>query len=216
MPSDDDNICWIKHVTDDLYNMKHHHNQKQEFPYHQSELIDYYKICQLESSQLNTGQYMFINQEGEDSPYGDITAIKNSNDGCHGKFGREHQQRQYRMSQSWVNLIFGDHAQANCIRNCNTWFKVPPQNPKLDPSTMQSNVPTLHHSGTLIRYPQGQPQTCMIQSFASCLYYIGKTEEKTGMAEKVEAIMKDHGSLSKTNFVFNRFYHIVTHHCKDP
>jgi len=33
---------------------------------------------------------MFVNQEGEDPPYGEITAIKNSNDGWHGKFGGEH------------------------------------------------------------------------------------------------------------------------------
>jgi len=99
---------------------------------------------------------MFVNQEGEDPPYGEITAIKNLNDGWHGKFGGEHQQRQYRMSQSWVNLIFGDHSQANCIRNCNTWFKVPLGNPKHDGSTMQSNVPVIHHLNTLIKYPQGQ------------------------------------------------------------
>jgi len=99
---------------------------------------------------------MFIDQEGEDSPYGEITAIKSSNNGWHGKFGGENQQRQYRMSQSWVNLIFRDNAQANLIRKRNTWFKVLPGNPKLNPSTIQSNVPILHHSGTLIRYPQGQ------------------------------------------------------------
>jgi len=195
--------------------MKHHYKQTQEFPYHESKLRDHYETWLLESSQLNTGQYMFVNQEGEDSPYREITAIKNSNDGWHGKFGGENQQRQYRMSQSWVDIIFDDYAQANFIRKHDTWFKVPPGNPKLNPSTIQSNVPILHHLGALIRYLQGQLQTCMIGSFTSCLYYMGETEGKPGMAEKVEALMKDHGLLSKTKLVFNRFYHIVTHYCKD-
>jgi len=29
--SDDDNLGWIKHLTDDLYVMKHHDKQTQEF-----------------------------------------------------------------------------------------------------------------------------------------------------------------------------------------
>ena len=194
--------------------MKHNQDQTQAFPYRQSELTDHYETWLLESARLNTGRYMFVDQEGEDSPYGQITAIKNSNDGWHGKFGGQKQQRQYRMSQSWVDLIFGDDAQANIIRKRDTWFKVPPGNPKLNASTVQSNVPILHPSGPLIRYPQGQLRTCMIGSFASCLYYMEETEGKTGMAEIADAIMKDHGLLSKDVLVFNKFYHIVTHYTK--
>jgi len=80
---------------------------------------------------------------------------------------------------------------------------------------MQGNVLVVHHSSTLIKYPQGQLQTCMIGSLASCLYYMGTAEKKTGMAEKADAIMKDHGLLSKTEKVFNSFFHIVNQNCKD-
>jgi len=55
----------------------------------------------------------------------------------------------------------------------------------------------------------------MIGSFVSCLYYMEEIEEKTGMAGKAEVIMTDHGLLPKANFLFNKFYHIVMHHCKD-
>jgi len=41
--SDDDNLRWIKHLADDLYVMKHHHDQTQEFPYRQTKLTDHYE-----------------------------------------------------------------------------------------------------------------------------------------------------------------------------
>jgi len=44
---------------------------------------------------------------------------------------------------------------------------------------------------------------------------MGTAEKKTGMAEKADAIMKDHGLLSKTEKVFNSFFHIVNQNCKD-
>ena len=55
----------------------------------------------------------------------------------------------------------------------------------------------------------------MTGSFVSCLYYMGTAENNTEMAEYADAIMRDHGLLSKTVLMFNKFYHIVTEHCKD-
>jgi len=195
--------------------LKHHFCQPHEFPYRQSEIKDCYEEWLFESCRLNTGRYIFINQEGEDSPYGEITALKHSDDGWHGKFGGEREQREYRMSKGWVNKIFGDYFQTNCIGNHDTWLRVPPGNPKQYKSTMQSDVPVLHPCSLRIKYPQGQLRTCMIGSLASCLYYMGTAEKKTGMAEKADAIMKDHGLLSKTEKVFNSFFHIVNQNCKD-
>ena len=48
--SDDDNLRWIKHLADDVYVMKHNHDQTQEFPYRQSELTDHYETWLLESA----------------------------------------------------------------------------------------------------------------------------------------------------------------------
>jgi len=139
--SDDNNFWWIKHVQDDLYHLKHNHQQPHEFPYREKEIKHCYKHWLFESCRLNTGHYIFINIEGEDSPYGEITALKHSNDGWHGKFTGECEETEYKMSKGWVNKLFRDHFQTSCIGNNNTWLRVPPGNPR---QTMQTNTPVLH------------------------------------------------------------------------
>ena len=214
--SDDDHFRWIKHVRDDLYHLKHNNEHPgYEFPYQYFEIRHCYEAWLFQSCQLNTGRFIFINIEGENKPYGEIVAVKHSKDGWHGEFTAEHNKLRYKMSEGWIDKLFGDHFKNTCIRKQNAWIKVPPGNPKQDGLTMQTSTPVLHQSNTPIKYPQGQLRTCMVGSFASCLYYMATAENKTEMAKYAEGIMRDHGLLSKTEVVFNTFYNIVTENCKD-
>ena len=102
-----------------------------------------------------------------------------------------------------------------CINNSGKWIKLPPGNPK-NPNVIASTPPpVVHTSCTILRYPQGNLKTCMIGSFASCLHYIGVHENKIDLSQKADAIMHNLGDIFKAQDFYNKFCHIVTHHCKD-
>jgi len=102
-----------------------------------------------------------------------------------------------------------------CINNSGKWIKLPPGNPK-NPNVIASTPPpVVHTSCTILRYPQGNLKTCMIGSFASCLHYIGVHENKIDLSQKADAIMRNLGDIFKAQDFYNKFCHIVTHHCKD-
>jgi len=162
---------------------------------------------------INLDEFIRINnQEG---PCGEIIAVKFFQDAWHGKAGAHRHHKESKLSQSWVDATFRDFFLENCICKPNEWIRVYAGHPKDPEVTAFATSPVIHTSSKALRYPQGNLKTCMIGSFASCLHYMDVHENKIGLSDKANAIMRNLGDIFKSENVFNKFFHIVTQQCKD-
>jgi len=87
------------------------------------------------------------------------------------------------------------------------WNKVVPGCPKNHETKSMSLHPSIHPSNLKVKFPQANLQTCMLSSFASCLYFKGITIE-------AEYIMKHAGEFHISSMFYQNFFNIVANVCK--
>jgi len=73
--------------------------------------------------------------------------------------------------------------------------------------THSAPTPIIHPTELKLKDYQGNLCNCIIQSFALCLYHIGRTKDAA-------SIMMSVGDFTQSQQVYNMFHHIVVNACK--
>jgi len=111
------------------------------------------------------------------------------------------------LTEDWVEANFYQEFIQQWRNRQGIWNKVVPGYPKNHETNSMSLHPSIHLSNLKVKFPQANLQTCMLSSFASCLYFKGMTIE-------AEYIMKHADEFHISSMFYQNFFNIVANACK--
>jgi len=177
-----------------VYACKHRLHHTYYFTYTEEDLKWTFEKWQFNNCRANPKIYLRTFDEEETEQLGDgvtdgqVVRVRYHGEGKFVWQGKVKLRRWYKdinLSRDWVHANFHGIAIEQWVGSPGRWHKINPGRAR-DPDRKSS--PILHVSPLQVQYPQGNLHTCMISSFASCLYYYGLKTAAEGLIHRIGEI----------------------------
>jgi len=191
-----------------VYACKHRLHHTYYFTYTEEDLKWTFEKWQFNNCRANPKIYLRTFDEEETEKLGDgvtdgqVVSVKYRVQDKHAWQGKVKLKKWYEvinLTRDWVHANFQGFAIEQWVGSPNKWHKIIPGRAR-DPDRQSS--PILYATPLHIQYPQGNLHTCMVSSFASCLYHYGLKKASERLIHRI-------GQLYVMPTLYNEFQKIV-------